>query len=272
MARPSSTKRKEVAKTQEEKSKRPKDDEVSRGMLVRIEADAFDCPICFEALYPPIYQCPNGHLMCSKCTVKLTGKCPSCSQIIGLIRCLALEKIIETMEISCSNAGCDETLVYIDRASHQKSCSYAQCSCPVCSFQGCVTTLSQHFVDTHKFSAVKFKYESCFGIHVTGEGRRILISPDNRLFLLLINRDVTEGTALSVVGICPAAKEYQFTYELSVDMFSTHLELRAAGAMTCEWKGVHPKTYLFVPDDAFPLPKLQIFVTIKKNNVCPGPG
>ncbi|KAH7658541.1 hypothetical protein IHE45_17G095000 [Dioscorea alata] len=164
------------------------------------------------------------------------------------------------MEISCPNAGCYATVAYSDKASHQKSCIYAQCFCPLCSFQGCMTSLSQHVADNHRKSAVKlFSYEFCYDIVVTDQKFDILISSDNRLFLLLINRDVAEGTALSVIGICPAAEDFQFTYELSVYNFPTNLELRTSGSMTCEWKGVHPKTYLFVPDDAFPYKK-HVFV------------
>ncbi|XP_039143870.1 E3 ubiquitin-protein ligase SINA-like 10 [Dioscorea cayenensis subsp. rotundata] len=259
----------DMLKYKEVASQEKENEEVSRGILVLIKADVFHCPICCHALDPPIHQCQNGHVMCSKCCVNLNGKCPSCSEIIGLIRCLTLEKIIESMEISCSNAGCDAIVSYLDRASHQKSCIYAQCFCPLCSFQGCMSSLSQHVADNHKKSAVQlFSYESCFDVRVTDHELNILIAPDNRLFLLLI-KDVAEGVAFSVIGICPAAEDYKFTYKLSVYNHPNYIELRSSGSMTCEWKGVHPKTFLLVPADAFPCHKLQVCVTITKKNMRP---
>ena len=26
-----------------------------------------ECPVCFEISRPPIYQCPEGHIICSAC-------------------------------------------------------------------------------------------------------------------------------------------------------------------------------------------------------------
>jgi E3 ubiquitin-protein ligase SIAH1 len=30
-----------------------------------------DCPICLQIIPPPIFQCPEGHLLCSDCKVCL---------------------------------------------------------------------------------------------------------------------------------------------------------------------------------------------------------
>ncbi|KAH7658540.1 hypothetical protein IHE45_17G094900 [Dioscorea alata] len=242
------------------------EEELSRRILVRIEADVLNCSSCYEALFPPIYQCPNSHVMCSLCFVKHTGKCPSCSEINRLTQCLALERIIESMEISCSNAGCDETVSYLYRASHQESCIYAQCFCPFCSFQGCMTSLAQHVADIHKRSAAKFSYESSFQTFVYIQDFSLFISPDNRLFLLLINRDVAGGTGLSVISICPTAEDFEFTYDLSVDNNGTYFKMTSGGEMIRQWTCVHPKTFLFVPDVVCHPRKIFVCVTIRKSN------
>jgi len=36
-----------------------------------------ECPVCLYTMEPPIYQCPEGHLICTTCKPKLK-KCPEC--------------------------------------------------------------------------------------------------------------------------------------------------------------------------------------------------
>jgi len=36
-----------------------------------------ECPVCLYTMEPPIYQCPEGHLICATCKPKLK-KCPEC--------------------------------------------------------------------------------------------------------------------------------------------------------------------------------------------------
>ena len=58
-------------------------------------ADAFDCPVCWEPLRRPIYQCLNGHLICSACTGRLERSsnkvCPTCRVALGDERIRSLE-------------------------------------------------------------------------------------------------------------------------------------------------------------------------------------
>lgn len=42
----------------------------------------FECPVCFEYVLPPIYQCESGHLVCTECRPKL-GNCPTCRGGLG---------------------------------------------------------------------------------------------------------------------------------------------------------------------------------------------
>ncbi len=59
-------------------------------------ADAFDCPVCWEPLRRPIYQCVNGHLICRSCIgrIERTHKvCPTCRVALGdRIRCLEADR------------------------------------------------------------------------------------------------------------------------------------------------------------------------------------
>ena len=54
-----------------------------------------ECPVCTEICLPPIYQCPEGHIICSTCRPQL-DRCPVCRfQLQGLpeIRNRLLEKL-----------------------------------------------------------------------------------------------------------------------------------------------------------------------------------
>ena len=31
-----------------------------------------ECPVCFELSRPPIFQCPEGHIICNECRPKVT--------------------------------------------------------------------------------------------------------------------------------------------------------------------------------------------------------
>ena len=48
---------------------------------------AFECPVCFEPLQKPVYQCRNGHLMCCVCIGRIERShnkaCPTCRVALG---------------------------------------------------------------------------------------------------------------------------------------------------------------------------------------------
>ncbi|RYR64351.1 E3 ubiquitin-protein ligase SINA-like 10 isoform X1 [Arachis hypogaea] len=84
-------------------------DDKDRSISVTIiDPDVLDCCICYEPLTSPVFQCENGHIACSNCCARLGNKCPMCSMPIGYNRCRAIEKVLESIKISCLNAkyGC----------------------------------------------------------------------------------------------------------------------------------------------------------------------
>jgi hypothetical protein len=52
----------------------------------------FECPVCFEHIVPPIFQCLLGHLICSKC-VLMCENCPTCRNAFNSKRNLYMEKV-----------------------------------------------------------------------------------------------------------------------------------------------------------------------------------
>ena len=65
---------------------------------------SLECPVCLETPKSrPVYQCKNGHILCSGCSGKVK-KCPECRVDLNLgdlnlkdvrIRCLFAEKQLE---------------------------------------------------------------------------------------------------------------------------------------------------------------------------------
>ncbi|XP_068306857.1 E3 ubiquitin-protein ligase SINAT4-like [Pyrus communis] len=118
--------------------------------------ELLECPLCSKSMFPPIHQCPNGHTLCSIC--KLTvNRCPTCLEKLGDIRCLALEKVAESLELPCKycSLGCMEILPYYIKLRHEAHCNFRPYSCPYpgsdeCSEVGDVPFLVDHMREDHK--------------------------------------------------------------------------------------------------------------------------
>lgn len=55
----------------------------------------------------------NGHTICLRCKERVEKKCPSCREELGDIRCVSLEKIVESFEVRSCNYeeyGCLEII------------------------------------------------------------------------------------------------------------------------------------------------------------------
>ncbi|KAM0863201.1 hypothetical protein ACQ4PT_044735 [Festuca glaucescens] len=112
-----------------------------------IDLELLDCTICMNPLRPPIFQCAVGHVICASCHGSLPNKdrCHTCKTTGGYNRCVALEKILESFCVPCSNAkhGCTAKMRYHEAEKHGKSCLHAPCSCPEtgCRFTGSTVKL-----------------------------------------------------------------------------------------------------------------------------------
>ena len=103
-----------------------------------------------------LLQCHNGHTLCSACKTRVHNRCPTCRQELGEIRCLALEKIAESLELPCkySSFGCLEISPYYSKLKHEAICNFRPFSCPYagyeCSVVGDIPFLVSHLRDDHK--------------------------------------------------------------------------------------------------------------------------
>lgn len=103
-----------------------------------------------------LLQCHNGHTLCSTCKVRVHNRCPTCRQELGDIRCLALEKVAESLELPCKyyNLGCPEIFPYYSKLKHESLCNFRPYSCPYagseCGIVGDIPFLVAHLRDDHK--------------------------------------------------------------------------------------------------------------------------
>ncbi|KAI3493411.1 hypothetical protein L1887_41800 [Cichorium endivia] len=117
--------------------------------------ELLECPVCTNSMYPPIHQCHNGHTLCSTCKTRV-NRCPTCRQELGDIRCLALEKVAESLEFPCKYfpLGCPEIFPYYSKLKHELICNFRPYSCPYagseCSVVGDIPYLVTHLRDDHK--------------------------------------------------------------------------------------------------------------------------
>ncbi|WJX17738.1 E3 ubiquitin-protein ligase sinat2 [Trifolium repens] len=118
--------------------------------------DLLECPVCKNLMYPPIHQCPNGHTLCSNCKIVVHNRCPTCHRDLGNIRCLALEKVAESMELPCryQNLGCHDIFPYHTKLKHEQNCRFRPYNCPYagseCSIMCDIPTLMTHLKEDHK--------------------------------------------------------------------------------------------------------------------------
>ncbi|KAL6576737.1 E3 ubiquitin-protein ligase sinat2 [Orobanche minor] len=158
--------------------------------------ELLECPICMNVMYPPIqhtytphprstyqgahlgtygesdihlYQlrvctsvyhsqcgkCLNGHTLCSKCQFKVR-RCPICRHELGNIRCLALERVAESLELPCKYQilGCQDIFPYPNKLRHEHNCRFRPYGCPYagaeCPATGDVPFLVEHLQNDHK--------------------------------------------------------------------------------------------------------------------------
>ena len=110
--------------------------------------EMLECPVCYEDMCAPIYQCPGGHLICSSCKLKVPS-CPTCrSSLSSEIRNRALEKLAETLSAPCQY-GCGEVLPRPEKKEHEeKKCLLRPFACPSvgsdCDFKGTPEQIAQH--------------------------------------------------------------------------------------------------------------------------------
>ncbi|KAF7059078.1 hypothetical protein CFC21_066026 [Triticum aestivum] len=206
--------------------------EEGEGVVV-LKKDVLDCPVCSTPLSPPIFQCKLGHLVCSPCRDKLPGKkkaCSVCSKAVSR-RCHAMERVVESIVVPCSNAahGCTAMMAGGEKAEHEEACPHAPCFCPEqgCGFAGTTEALLNHFDAEHEWPVTAFKYAQPFDVPVKA-GMHVLHGSeeyeededdDSDLFLLHVGPPDTTMRVVSLVRVQAHAPEYDIGCSASFSWF-----------------------------------------------------
>uniref|UniRef100_M1BDZ5 RING-type E3 ubiquitin transferase n=1 Tax=Solanum tuberosum TaxID=4113 RepID=M1BDZ5_SOLTU len=242
------------------------------------DPDVLDCPICLEHLRVPIFQCENGHIACASCCTKIANKCPSCCWPIGYNRCRAMEKVVESVKVSCVNKmyGCKEILSYSKKTDHENACIYVPCSCPShgCDFIGTSTNVYAHFSDKHASSAEHIFFNAVHPIHIEKDQSYKILQMRTEGILFIINHASDRvGSAFNIICVGPSRQKRRFSYKLVVTDGESSFKLESVAECIPNWSENSPlKKFLVVPRDVVnssaPL-KLNVFIE-EKEYVCNG--
>ncbi|XP_023240760.1 E3 ubiquitin-protein ligase Siah1-like [Centruroides sculpturatus] len=116
----------------------------------------FECPVCYDYMTPPTFQCPEGHTICSRCKTQVR-QCPVCRGELRNFRNLTLEKLAEIIALPCiyKENGCPEKRLLKDRKVHELHCSFRTCSCPsldeACDWEGVYQQIIPHLTENHSY-------------------------------------------------------------------------------------------------------------------------
>ncbi|KAI8018909.1 E3 ubiquitin-protein ligase SINA-like 10 [Camellia lanceoleosa] len=226
------------------------------------DPDVLDCPICLEHLTIPVFQCENGHVACSSCCFKLGNQCPSCSWPIGYNRCRAIEKVIESVKISCQNMkyGCKEAVSYSKKHDHEETCVYV----PSSSYP---YTSSAHFR-----TPLRFCYNCLFPISIEKQQICLILHEHSECGIFFLNNGIDPlGNIVNVSCIGPSSTKRAFAYDLIARNGGSSVRLQSF-TESIPGRVEHPplKRFLLVPSDFVgSCRQLKLELCIRRNQEFP---
>ena len=119
--------------------------------------DVLECPVCYQELYSPIFQCNNGHPVCATCRPRVRA-CPVCKSWMYHVRALTLEKIVRELPRPCRYmaGGCTERLGAANRAHHERCCPRRPARCVealvACGWKGPLPEARAHLWKEHELA------------------------------------------------------------------------------------------------------------------------
>ncbi|OIT04948.1 PREDICTED: E3 ubiquitin-protein ligase SINA-like 7 [Nicotiana attenuata] len=250
-----------------------RDLEASRGngsiSVTLSDPDVLDCPICLEPLSTPVFQCENGHIACASCCIKIANKCPSCCWPIGYNRCRAIEKVLESVKVSCMNKiyGCKEILSYGKKTDHENTCTYVPCTCPCCDFTATSTKVYAHFRVNHGSLVEQIVFNAHHPIYVEYHHTCKYLQERTEGVIFIINHiSYRLGSAVNIICIEPNSEERRFGYELVVTNGESSFKLESVAESMPKFSQTLPlKKFLLVPTDVVDSSaKLKLDVFIKQ--------
>jgi E3 ubiquitin-protein ligase SIAH1 len=218
-----------------------------------------------------LWQCAEGHLTCAACHASVNDgdggedRGPACRRCgeRNYRRCHVAAEWLSSIRFACVNAkyGCPTYRPRHAIESHERSCRYAPCFCPLrhCDFPGGPTDdLADHLTEVHGWNVVDFRYGKPFTVRVHSERSVLRAQDDGEIFHLSASYKRNRGvTALSMVCIRPDnAAEADFTYQVKtppVKGVPQRLQMQATVWASCVARTDADRgVCVTVPDGMFP--------------------
>lgn len=234
---------------------------MDRSLRYSLDADILECPICTEPFSLPVYQCVNGHTICSSCCKNMSHqRCPVCSEPIGGIRCLTVEKIMESLLVTCQHAphGCKELLQYsktAEREKHEKeTCQHKPLPCPhpLCSHEVSRSELPSHLANAHGVQTKRLGSSRHVRVFMKASTHLLMLQDDH--FgdgMLLIHREAeTQADGFFCSTIHGAAREYTIKVRRRAgpgEGSVYNMQTSAPNILNVVEKSCSPKECLLVP-------------------------
>ncbi|XP_020234551.1 E3 ubiquitin-protein ligase SINA-like 10 [Cajanus cajan] len=235
------------------------------------DPDVLDCCICYEPLNAPVFQCENGHIACSSCCVRLRNKCPMCLMPIGYNRCRAIEKVLDSIKMSCPNAnyGCKETFSYSRKNDHEKECIYLPCLCPLagCDFVASSKELFLHFSHRHVGFGTQFQYDKFFTVILSTDQKTTVLQEKNDANLFVVHNNHEHlGNVVRISCIGPKSMA-EFQYEVLARFRGSTLILQSFAKITQgQFADAPPNAFLLIPSGFFGSRPLKLDIRIKSQH------
>ncbi|XP_045832675.1 E3 ubiquitin-protein ligase SINA-like 10 [Trifolium pratense] len=245
-----------------------------------------NCCICFQSLSIPVFQCDNGHIVCSTCCSKLRNKCQKCSLPISSKRYKANENPLQSIQMSCQNEkyGCRETISHSGKRKHEEECIYLPCYCPLsgCNFVASLEMLSNHFSHKHGDSLIEFSYGDTFIVSLKSNDETIVLQEENdgKLFILN-NSTMLSGNAINISCIDTNSSEAGYSYDILARSKMCSLKFHSS-PKNVQWATLATLSpqFLVIPFGYFSssetpeleiciTPKMQIFVMTLTGKMIP---
>eukprot|EP00092_Neocalanus_flemingeri_P108084 GFUD01138748.1.p1 GENE.GFUD01138748.1~~GFUD01138748.1.p1 ORF type:complete len:330 (+),score=82.64 GFUD01138748.1:13-1002(+) len=123
--------------------------------LVNKLHERIECPVCLEIPETgPVFNCLNGHLVCSKCK---SNSCPTCRAKMSEGKSLLAVTVLENIEHKCRNQQCDQLLPLAEIGAHRKVCTHRLIKCPatLCEDKVSFCSLIDHLMTDCSHSCAK---------------------------------------------------------------------------------------------------------------------
>ncbi|RZC38978.1 Sina, MreB Mbl, and/or zf-C3HC4 2 domain containing protein, partial [Asbolus verrucosus] len=183
-----------------------------------------ECPVCFEYITPPIYQCVTGHSICADCKRQIS-KCPTCKAEIKNTQNFTLEKMAYLLMYPCRFAeyGCDFTAKPMEIRKHEKYCICGPHFCPLKDYENCYwkdsgKQISSHVMSSHYNYVLEINTINVFiGDHYLSseDWRCYIVKFSSLLFKLHYHyKEDSFCWAMQLIGLPEESSKYKFEIDV----------------------------------------------------------